>query len=431
MRFLALIIAALIAPAASAGEGHRCAALLDELKGIPAVASALAVPRAGPWVEWHTRNVLRNLPAEMKARGITGDDATLMRHVMALHDIGKPEAMARGDKSRQIEFTLPIMADVLAGLGFEPADVRLALALTSHDAIGEYLKGTRPLMDAARALAEAARQSGAGLRRFMGLQEAFYASDAASYPHVRDRVFRRRRAPDGRRVVKITRYRRLMNAALGEAVTLEVEAQRAAGKEPVIVVDMDDTLFVYATRMRTILQRADARHGTRFFSNMSAGALDGVTWDDFIRARVPDPALAARIVAEVQIERYEPRTMLWDGVNAPLAAMIRRWRQAGAHIVFVTGRWESLGAESNRALAAAKVPYDEALYAPDESPYPVPVFKGMAVAGVLGAGPRRVLVAVFDDRLDNLEAVGALGGEHALLMQVHLPRRRMHLEAAR
>jgi hypothetical protein len=71
-----------------------------------------------------------------------GVDVTrLMHSTLLLHDIGKPLAIQEGEKWRQHEFTLPIMADVLAKEGFSEQEVKLAQAVVGHDIFGEVLKG--------------------------------------------------------------------------------------------------------------------------------------------------------------------------------------------------------------------------------------------------------------------------------------------------
>ncbi|MDP2401954.1 MAG: isochorismatase family cysteine hydrolase, partial [Actinomycetota bacterium] len=70
---------------------------------------------------------------------ISSEDMLL---VLALHDIGKPAAVAAGDKRRQGEYTRRVAEAFLAHLGFADDHVvrKLIRALSAHDPIGRYLK---------------------------------------------------------------------------------------------------------------------------------------------------------------------------------------------------------------------------------------------------------------------------------------------------
>lgn len=115
----------------------------------------------------------RPLPA-----GVPND---LMEMVLALHDIGKPEAVLAGSKDLQHEFTVPHVRAAARALGYANAQVRLAESLANSDDIGLFLMRKGTAEERARAIASAAEGTGLSVKEFYSLLKIFYQSDAGSY----------------------------------------------------------------------------------------------------------------------------------------------------------------------------------------------------------------------------------------------------------
>src|SRR5687767_7515118 len=80
---------------------------------------------------------------------IPDEQKKLWRMFLALHDIGKPIAIARfGDKGKQHATTLPIIRQVMSDYGFSDAEIYRAELLVDQDTIGLYLKDQIYLEDA-------------------------------------------------------------------------------------------------------------------------------------------------------------------------------------------------------------------------------------------------------------------------------------------
>jgi hypothetical protein len=110
----------------------------------------------------------------------SGVDKNFMEVLLTLHDIGKPEAIAHGDKYKQHEYTEPVLRNTLGQLGYDEKDIALASAVVDGDAIGEYLKGG----DASRCAQEvmhSADKAGMPVDEFWKLLKVYYQSDAGSY----------------------------------------------------------------------------------------------------------------------------------------------------------------------------------------------------------------------------------------------------------
>jgi GNAT superfamily N-acetyltransferase len=114
------------------------------------------------------------------------DVGKLMNDAIALHDIGKGEAVQEGDKDAQHEFTVPILKDVLTKEGYSPKDVALATELLNHDMIGKLMQGRGDLLqhEIAAEIVSKAETIGMLPHDFAKLQLAVYHSDAGAYPFV-------------------------------------------------------------------------------------------------------------------------------------------------------------------------------------------------------------------------------------------------------
>jgi len=136
----------------------------------------------GYTIEQHTAMVLsqfdhyfgdRSLPA-----GMTRD---LMRVALALHDIGKPDAIRAGDKDRQHEFTEPIIRRTMRQLGYPERERELVIAMISGDPVGECMKAGRVKEEAVEEIKQKAQQVNVSVEQFLELLTIFYKSDAGSY----------------------------------------------------------------------------------------------------------------------------------------------------------------------------------------------------------------------------------------------------------
>ena len=106
----------------------------------------------------------------------------LFRTFLALHDIGKAEAIRKtGDKHNQHIFTVEIMGSVLNQLNFSDQEVKIALALVSEDVIGGYIKGNYSGKGTTEKLAIMAENAGLPICNFLKLLLIYYQVDAGSY----------------------------------------------------------------------------------------------------------------------------------------------------------------------------------------------------------------------------------------------------------
>ena len=99
---------------------------------------------AGVWekytIKQHTLMVLKQFDKYFNSIQLPlGIPHKFFRVMLVLHDIGKPEAIVRGGKQLQYEYTKRLMIPILSELKYTDQEINIATALVSADPIGSYL----------------------------------------------------------------------------------------------------------------------------------------------------------------------------------------------------------------------------------------------------------------------------------------------------
>lgn len=113
----------------------------------------------------------------------------LFKITIALHDIGKPLAIAAGNKELQHYYTLPILVEQLRKLNFNESEIQLAVNLVGNEVMGSLIRQRIDVPTALIKFQALAHQSGLSLKQYLPLQALFYTADAGSYPELRRYVF--------------------------------------------------------------------------------------------------------------------------------------------------------------------------------------------------------------------------------------------------
>lgn len=109
-----------------------------------------------------------------------GINKKFMRFLIALHDIGKSQAIDLGDKDLQHIYTSPIIKNTFEKIGFSTQDALLAKYLISEDPIGRYLKGG-PLIESKNYIIEKSQELNMLPLELLDLFSIIYRCDAGSY----------------------------------------------------------------------------------------------------------------------------------------------------------------------------------------------------------------------------------------------------------
>jgi hypothetical protein len=181
-------------------------------------------------IESHTKDVLKQWKTQLDPEDFEdissryGTDVNaLMNIALPLHDIGKPGALAAGDKTLQHSHTVPIMTEILKKEGFDQKDINLATELFNHDMIGGLLQGSSKYtpQQVADELVKKADKLGMSPRDFATLQLAFFQADASSYPFVTQYM---KQMPNGAWISDSPKIKPIKDLIVGPGATKAVEA---------------------------------------------------------------------------------------------------------------------------------------------------------------------------------------------------------------
>jgi hypothetical protein len=125
----------------------------------------------------------------------------LLEFAILFHDIGKPAAMEdfvlehgrepldsnefKGISRRQLEFTLPILRQVMEVFAMTPSEQHFVEAIIGDDLMGSVVRDRVSPKEAYGLLTHSTAALGLPLKIFFDLRMLFYVSDAASYPGLR------------------------------------------------------------------------------------------------------------------------------------------------------------------------------------------------------------------------------------------------------
>lgn len=140
---------------------------------------------AGVWegytIKQHTLMVMGQFEKYFAHSPLPADvDKNLFRTMLALHDIGKPEAIRMGGKHLQHEYNERKMNTILSQLEFSQHEKDLALAVASADSIGNSIK-TGNIETSAGEIIQSAQKANVPPEEFFDLLTVFYRVDAGSY----------------------------------------------------------------------------------------------------------------------------------------------------------------------------------------------------------------------------------------------------------
>ena len=137
-------------------------------------------------VKEHTLMVLRQFDRYFGHRNLPeGISPNLFRVILTLHDIGKAEAVRRGDKKLQHEITIKKLRCILPELQYGERVMNLTLALVSGDPIGDSLKTKdvrhQDIEKYTKMVKGMAHEAGLPIDAYFNLLLIYYMVDASSY----------------------------------------------------------------------------------------------------------------------------------------------------------------------------------------------------------------------------------------------------------
>ncbi|MEZ5064235.1 MAG: hypothetical protein R3B81_05840 [bacterium] len=215
---------------------------------------------------------------------------------------------------------------------------------------------------------------------------------------------------------------------VGREIANRIERARQAGLTPVILLDLDGTLFDNAPRSRAILRDAVlARFGpvnpfAELVAEVCAGELAYDPIDSLRRAGLDDEDAAFALREEWARRFFRSDYLDRDRAQAGAVDVVRAWRAAGVRLVYLTGRdAPDMEPGTRDSLLAAGFPLDdgaELRLRPHDHPDDV-AFKCDVAREILTGGP---IVAIVENDPRVLNALaGALPEAIPALMPTGAP----------
>ena len=136
----------------------------------------------GYTLEQHTLMVMRQFEKYFGDKDLSsGIDKNMFRLILALHDVGKPEAISKGGKYLQHEYTQKYIQSLFGHLDIDKKHTDLALVLVSDDPIGKYLTSRMDATQTKEVIEEMSSKARIPIDEFFELLCTYYKLDAGSY----------------------------------------------------------------------------------------------------------------------------------------------------------------------------------------------------------------------------------------------------------
>ena len=109
------------------------------------------------------------------------DEKCFFRFFLILHDIGKPTAFKKGDKSNQHKYSIDIVNDIWNTASYSNDDLVKIKILLDGDPIGEYFKGQKDLNNLVSLISKSSLNSQTTPQHLLKTFLIYYQCDVASY----------------------------------------------------------------------------------------------------------------------------------------------------------------------------------------------------------------------------------------------------------
>lgn len=213
--------------------------------------------------------------------------------------------------------------------------------------------------------------------------------------------------PGGRTLAELalTVQRRIL-----DEVVARVRAAVAAGERPIVAFDLDDTLFDTRYRVRAIMRDYGAQVGDERLERLSVRDVHYELEETLREIGFSEEEIAGqagRAARRAWSRRFfSASSYALDRPIRGALAYVDRLVEAGARVVYVTGRAERTRQGTIDVLAAAGLPIDEVYHKPDPAPgqpkEPTASYKERIAREVLD--PTGRIVACFDNEPKNANA---------------------------
>lgn len=126
-----------------------------------------------------------------------------------------------------------------------------------------------------------------------------------------------------------------------EAALADIKARKARGEKVRAVFDIDDTLSESRQRTLCLAKDWDTAHGTNFFSQLKISQVRATGFETAQALGLPAP-LTRAFQEYWDVEFWKAERFVHDTPIVPMVKLAERARAAGAQVIFLTGRVDSL-----------------------------------------------------------------------------------------
>ncbi|HJQ08352.1 MAG TPA: hypothetical protein VJ836_02605 [Candidatus Saccharimonadales bacterium] len=168
--------------------------LIESLKEYPLLRECYARPLGGRdnhTLEEHTLKAILCFESTFQGREELIFKPRHFKLLLALHDLGKPQAMLEGDPDKQHEYTLKIINEIAEDIRVSKGLWHQIIAVIDADSIGKYLnnKHNLPIEDSLKEIEKMAADLSVPVAILWPTLLTYYQCDAAGYESLRRKVF--------------------------------------------------------------------------------------------------------------------------------------------------------------------------------------------------------------------------------------------------
>lgn len=143
-----------------------------------------------------------------------------------------------------------------------------------------------------------------------------------------------------------------------------VSREAAAGRRPVVMFDLDDTLVDTGYRQMRIIQEFAAQPDVQARFPQAARLMSGIEYrhlhydlgDTLSALGVSDAAILRELTAFWLARFFDSRYLLLDQANPGGVDYVREMRRRGGIVVYLTGRWEEMRPGTEESMARMGYP---------------------------------------------------------------------------
>lgn len=168
------------------------------------------------------------------------------------------------------------------------------------------------------------------------------------------------------RIVLLNADELIVDRTIQERVEFVIEK----GDQPIVIFDLEGTLYLTQSRILTILKKYDRQHNTTYFDGMTTDRIDPEASFSFIRWAVSQKEFNVRIKDRVteeiiqffKMERNKISNLKYDEVFDKTRYLAQMYHRLGARVIIVTERGEFAKDATTKQLQKDGIPFDEIFF---------------------------------------------------------------------